>query len=203
MREANTSDNAPRGEGLCECGCGQPVPIARVTRRERGQVKGQPVRYIHGHSGRGRDRSGPRLTHYVEEDRGFSTPCWIWQLRKTAPNSRSTGGYGKMRHKGKEYLAHRFYFEQAHGQIPAGLELDHLCRVRDCVNPSHLEPVSRLENMRRSSSLKLSVTDAKEIERLVGTGLSSYKIAPMFGVSRQTVDLVRRNGADVPRRYQP
>jgi hypothetical protein len=194
-----TTDNAPRGEGLCECGCGNPAPIAKVTRTERGQVKGQPVRFIAGHNNRGMDRSGPRKVHYVEEDRGYITPCWIWQLRLTLPNHRSDGGYGKLRHKGREYLAHRFYYQQAKGPVPEGLELDHLCRVRSCVNPDHLEPVTRLENMRRSGSSKLTIEQAREIERLCAQGLSSYKIAPMFGISRQTVDLIRKNGADGPR----
>ncbi len=46
--------------------------------------------------------------------------------------------------------AHRFSFEMVNGPVPNGLELDHLCRVRRCVNPSHLEAVTRLENIRRS-----------------------------------------------------
>ncbi len=47
-------------------------------------------------------------------------------------------------------MAHRIAWEQAHGPIPEGLELDHLCRVRDCVNPDHLEPVTPSVNMERA-----------------------------------------------------
>lgn len=48
-------------------------------------------------------------------------------------------------------LTHRYSYERAEGPVPAGLELDHLCRVRSCVNPEHLEPVTHRENMRRGS----------------------------------------------------
>jgi hypothetical protein len=49
-------------------------------------------------------------------------------------------------------MAHRVAYELVIGQIPAGLELDHLCRNVVCVNPAHLEPVTRAENMRRRSA---------------------------------------------------
>jgi hypothetical protein len=71
--------------------------------------------------------------------------CWIWRLR-TEPE-----GYGRLTVDGKDgYLAHRFVYEQLVGPIPDGLHLDHLCRVRSCVNPEHLEPVTPQENLHRS-----------------------------------------------------
>ena len=54
-------------------------------------------------------------------------------------------GYGRLGGR----LAHRVAYEKAVGEIPTGLELDHVCRNKACVNPAHLEPVSRMENMRR------------------------------------------------------
>jgi hypothetical protein len=48
-------------------------------------------------------------------------------------------------------LAHRFAYEQLHGPVPAGLQLDHLCRNRACVNPDHLEAVTQLVNIRRAA----------------------------------------------------
>lgn len=158
------------------------------------------MKFIRGHNSVGMDRSGPRTTHYAVEDRGYDTPCWTWQLRKTLPNKRSSGGYGQLRHKGREYLAHRFYYERAKGEIPDGLTLDHLCRNRDCVNPDHLEPVTLLVNVRRSRSMKLTDDQARMIEQLVrGGGETDGAIAERFGVSRQTVALIRKNGADGPR----
>lgn len=158
------------------------------------------MRYIVGHNSYGVDRSGSRKTHYVAEDHGYETPCWIWQLKKTHPTARSSGGYGTLRAKGKEYLAHRYYYEQHRGPIPEGLTLDHLCRVRHCVNPEHLEPVTHLENVRRGRSMKLTLEDARRIEWLVKHGHRTREVADLFSISRQTVDLIRLNGADGPRR---
>lgn len=63
------------------------------------------------------------------------------------------GKVGKATHHNK--LAHRVAYEIANGAIPDGLVLDHLCRNRRCVNPSHLEPVSSLENLRRGIGYRL------------------------------------------------
>ena len=71
--------------------------------------------------------------------------CWIWQAT-TTPN-----GYGQFRVDGRMVYAHRFAYELLVGPIPEGLELDHLCRVRNCVNPAHMEPVTHAENMRRGA----------------------------------------------------
>lgn len=71
--------------------------------------------------------------------------CWEW----TAGNR---GGYGRVAIHGKLMEAHRWMWERTNGPIPEGLELDHLCRNRACVNPEHLEPVSHLENIRRGET---------------------------------------------------
>lgn len=68
--------------------------------------------------------------------------CWLWIAGKTPD------GYGKF----LSYLAHRWLFERLHGPIPTGLQLDHLCRVRNCVNPDHLEIVTPRENIARGIS---------------------------------------------------
>lgn len=124
----------PNPSGLCMCGCGQPTPIAKKTQRERGTIIGYPIRYINGHN----RRLSP--LEYVEEDRGYTTPCWIWQRQIT------NAGYG--RYAGRA-LAHRVIYEREVGPIPEGMELDHLCRVPACVNPAHLEPVTHRVNVLR------------------------------------------------------
>lgn len=71
--------------------------------------------------------------------------CWLW----TASVDR--GGYGKFRHSTDSgwVRAHRWAYEHLVGPIPNGLVIDHLCRVRNCVNPDHLEPVTNRENTLR------------------------------------------------------
>ena len=62
----------------------------------------------------------------------------------------TTSNYGAFWVGHKLHPAHRWIYEQFVGPVPPGLQLDHLCRVRLCVNPLHLEPVTRKENVRRS-----------------------------------------------------
>lgn len=60
-----------------------------------------------------------------------------------------TKGYGKFWDGERTTSAHRWAYEQKHGPIPDGLQIDHLCRIRWCVNPDHLEAVPLRENLRR------------------------------------------------------
>lgn len=77
--------------------------------------------------------------------------CWLW-LGFTNPK-----GYGRFRIEGKNGpvgQAHRVAYELFRGPIPSGLTLDHLCRVRSCVNPAHVEPVTAVENVRRGGNVQ-------------------------------------------------
>lgn len=68
--------------------------------------------------------------------------CWLWQ------GTISTG-YGHIKNPSGSNLVHRIVYELLVGVIPAGLDIDHLCRVRHCCNPEHLEPVTRSINCQR------------------------------------------------------
>jgi hypothetical protein len=76
---------------------------------------------------------------YIEEDRGYGTPCWIWQ------GTLSVQGYAKVRTKDGLRQAQRVVYEREHGPIPDGHRLARHCEVRACVNPDHGEPVTRAE----------------------------------------------------------
>lgn len=160
--------------GLCHCGCGQPAPIAKWGNTRGGYRKGEPCRFIRTHA---RRKSG---VDYIVEDRGYDTPCWTWQLAKCRGYG-STGGTP----------VHIINYERKYGPVPEGLELDHLCRHRDCVNPDHLEAVTHAENSRRGASTKLTVDQVREIRRLLAEGaLSQGRIANRYGVSRPTISLI-------------
>jgi hypothetical protein len=75
------------------------------------------------------------------------TGCWLWTA------ATSTAGYGRIRVDRRGMQAHRVAYEMHVGPIPEGLQLDHLCRVRRCVNPAHLEPVTQRENIMRGNSV--------------------------------------------------
>jgi hypothetical protein len=133
--------NCKIDEGLCHCGCGRPAPIAKKTTTKYGHTKGEPIRYINGHYQRS-TRLSP--VDYIVDD---VTGCWVWQRMTTAQ------GYGHMRVGRTMQYAHRVYYERYHGPIPAGLQLDHLCRNPACVNPTHLEPVTPRENALRGNTI--------------------------------------------------
>lgn len=173
----NDTTPDPNPSGLCMCGCGQPTNVIPVTQRARGYVRGHHFRFVMGHNTR---RSDSDL--YTVEDRGFDTPCWVWS------GSLDKKGYGRINRDGYLY-AHRYMYERVNGPVPEGFELDHLCRVRQCVNPGHVEPVTHAENMRRSVWQRLSPDELETIISLDGK-MPQVRIAERFGVSQAHISRI-------------
>ena len=92
-------------------------------------------------------RLSPHLRSKIRVD---STGCWLWTAGLNM-------GYGRyhVRECGKSVkkYAHRITFEETFGPIPPGLQIDHVCRVRRCVNPFHLRAVTQKENILAPGSL--------------------------------------------------
>ena len=183
MTHPNDTREGPNPSGLCQCGCGQRTPLAPYN-HQCGWVKGKPTSFIKGHN----NRKSP--VEYLPEDRGYETPCWIWQ-RFIQPD-----GYGRCvvqtENGRKSKSAHIMVWERHRGPVPAGLELDHLCRVRACVNPDHLEPVTKTENQRRSPRCKLNASLVAEMRALRAEGWTLVRLAERFHVSVPVVSKVCR-----------
>ena len=161
--------------GLCHCGCGETTTVA--TRNRKGVRKGEHAKFRPGHSGVLR-RQKPR---YAMEQRGHGTPCWIWQ------GSFYSTGYGRITTDDGRVPAHRWMYEQRVGQVPDGLVLDHLCRVKACVNPDHLEAVTHAENCRRGARAKLTYEDAVAIR---ASNLPVSTLAREYGVGQTTIRMI-------------
>ena len=89
---------------------------------------------------------------YVVADDG----CWQWTA------SKNEHGYGHFWNGSRVAPAHRWSLEFHVGPVPEGLELDHFCRNRSCVNPEHLEPVTRAENNRRAAAAQTHCINGHE-----------------------------------------
>ena len=114
-----------------------------------------------------RGRAEDRFWRYVAPD--ADTHCWAWT------GAIRPDGYGYFWPGSGSRYAHRFAYKLLVGNIPRNLELDHLCRNRGCVNPGHLEPVSRLINIHRSpiapSAINARKTHCKRGHAFVGDNI--------------------------------
>lgn len=95
----------------------------------------------------------------------LDTDCWIFRGVK------NNGGYGQVRDHGVTLMAHRVTWIAVNGPVPAGLELDHLCRVRPCVRPGHMEAVTHRENDFRGASPAIT-------RHLTGVCVRGHQITP-------------------------
>lgn len=201
MHPNHTTNNTQK---LCECGCGQPAPIAKETKTARGSVKGQPLRFIAGHNKIPRASLTECLLAYGPG--GDPNECWLWK------GTQGPRGYGTFKFHDKRYMVHRVSYELRHGPIPKGMLVLHKCDVRLCWNPAHLFVGDNTANVadmiakgrqargERSGGAKLTQADIVEIRRLRRQGITYKRIAALFGVSPSTThDIVsRKRWAHIP-----
>lgn len=162
--------------GLCLCGCGVATNISLKYDQAKGYLPGEPYRFLGGHN---------RIDlRWLPEDRGYKTPCHIWQLhiRKDGYGADGSG------------LAHRTRWIRERGPIPEGLEIDHLCRVRACCNPDHLEPVTPVVNVRRGANTKLTKDQVAAIRAARGR-MRQADIGARFSITQGMVSQIQRRAA--------
>lgn len=115
---------------------------ADTEKRRRDRLRAQGIRVP-----RGSRRTAPKRFAAAVDSMDDPDACWLWT------GALDKCGYGKFAMEGFA-SAHRAAYILFVGPIPDGLEIDHLCRVRACVNPRHLEPVTHLENVRRGRHVR-------------------------------------------------
>lgn len=134
------------------------------------------------------------------------TGCWVWLAGTTGKSKTSKGGYAHFTVKGKFTYGHRYAYEVFVGPIPKGMDLDHKCRNRACVNPDHLEPVSRKENARRgltghgrhlrgeqAGGSKLTAAQVRAIRKAYASGEFTQKeLGLKYSVMHTTISDITR-----------
>lgn len=168
----------------CACGCGEPVTVH----------DGRPRTYVYGHWSRMprrplAERFAEKVVPATDLSPNGMAGCLLW--RKPGTN-----GYGAIFvERGVQKPAHVVAWLLAGRAIPDGLELDHLCRRRSCVNVDHLEAVTGAENVRRGANAKLTLDQVEEIRSLVAQGWRRSDIAAAYGVSGTLIYLIRTGKA--------
>lgn len=183
-------DQVLSDEQLCSCGCGNPVPNAVCTRKDRGQVKGRPVRFIRGHN---------RLSFNA-------TRPWVNAIRVAGGCLEWAGtvnqrGRAVVRIAGKHKFVARLVMERELSRPLLRQEyVCHRCDNAKCIEVSHLFIGSHADNMadmvakgrqargEKHGQRKLQESDVKAIRDLLAAGAASKReIGRRFGVHDATV----------------
>lgn len=132
-----------------------------------------------------------RARKYFSE--GEPNDCWLWQgAVASGSKEKPETQYGYISVGGRAggmVPAHRVVYEMYKGPISEGDEIDHLCRVRRCVNPHHLEAVASRENTRRGLAAKIDERIAAEIKSL--PDVARKILMKRYGISKDIVENVR------------
>ena len=141
-------------------GCGDPARVKGFCTghyqqlRKRGLDGLAPLR-----------KQGRPLAERFEEKVNRSGDCHLWTGAVSGKNSPYSGGYGCLQGeaKGQTVLAHRVAWELAHGPIPDGLQVDHICRNRLCVNTAHLRLVTCKQNAENQDGQRTNPTGLRGV----------------------------------------
>ena len=184
---------------LCECGCGNPAPIATDSSANRGYKKGQPHRFISGHNSRVEhgtlaERFWKRVNKHGPATQKLGR-CWVCTNRSER--------YGQISVEGKMQLAHRVAWFIATGRCPNPSAL-HKCDNDKCVRFSHLFEGTQADNVRDMIAkgrkvnrpplgedhgcAKLTEAIVKEIRKRKG---SVRSIAKAFGIDPTHVSRIK------------
>jgi hypothetical protein len=136
-----------------------------------------------------------RFWSKVDFDAHDEHRCWSW-LGGTV----TRGGYGQFSLCRVNVLAHRLSYEMERGPIQAGLDLDHLCRNRICVNPWHLEPVSARENALRG--VGPTAKNALKVACPKGHSYDVHEVEVSGATRRRCSMCARENGRRRQKRYR-
>lgn len=181
---------------LCECGCGQPTSIVRVTQANLGRFVGSYSRFIRGHQIR---KPLPTLKDILENTTRGDAGCMLWRGGLTS------SGYGEVRRAGKTLRVHRLVYELAHGHPPGQKLVRHTCDTPACINPEHLLLGTTADNVAdkllrcrqavgaQNGRAKLEHAEVLEILSKLSAGESRRDIAGWYGVSVATVADIASN----------
>jgi len=193
---------------LCECGCGQPTKKADRRCKKYGYEMGDYRRFILGH-GNPNNINTDGLRRWQEENKKTAlqrflekidiiegSDCIVWA------GSLRCMGYGKIQvgeGRKKEELAHRFSYKNFVGPISEGMQIDHICMNRACVNPSHLRVVTprdnKVFNSNSAAAKNLIKTHCPKGHEYTPENTLVKKKSYGFGRECRTCDLARKREA--------